>query len=165
MTGKPYAYIGEVGEELTVTGTGSERKIIHAQMRRGDTHFALTPWLLRIESGDALVVVVTSARWARFADEGQQITVVGVVKEHRRWHNENLTLLNRAQRPGWSFEEEIRRRISVRWELVNPAESAPRPFPGQADPLDTTDASSFIRSLVGVAPCRAHRPRTEGDRQ
>lgn len=149
MNKAKYVHIGEVGQTLTVTGVVREKKIIHTHKRSGTAHLMFTPWLLRIESGEALVVVVTSARWAAFTGVGTQVTVEGVVKEHRLRHDENLTLLSRAHRLDWSYEDERRRwHTTPGWEVVNPTEAAPRPFPGQTDPLATTQTSALIRALL-----------------
>lgn len=140
MTTAEWVHVGEVGQKLTVTGTVRAAKHLRITLNdRGYSHDT-TPVLLVIEAGNALVKTLTFAAWARDVARGDEITVTGVVKEHRAWYGTPQTVLRRPKRvdqPGQA--PMVDRPPDAVWEAVNPARSGPRPFPGQTDPLAAQD--------------------------
>ncbi|MEA5118462.1 MAG: hypothetical protein VB036_12715 [Propionicimonas sp.] len=114
-------HLGRVGQRLTVTGRiRTLTRLDRSSNGRPD------PVLIVLDVGLARVKIVTAARWARQCRRGDRITVAGTVTAHTRWHGTNQTVLARvvhldAQHPATEPD----------WELVNPTESGPRPFPGR----------------------------------
>lgn len=126
-----YTHVGEIGQRLTLTGIVDSKKLVWA--RGGRAKYLLA--LVRVRCDDAMILLFTKDEWENYTEAGEQITITGTVREHRLWHNENLTVLGNAKRPDWTIENQLARLRAEAWERVNGTESGPRPFPHQTDPL------------------------------
>lgn len=130
MSDTSHEHVGEIGEAITVTG------IVRTAARvKGFTTYTPDRALLVVDDGIVLAKFVTSAAWAYDVQRGDQITALGTVKAHTEWRGAKQTVLTRVTRtdlPPATPDPQVAEPL---WEIVNPNEAGPRPFPRQTDPL------------------------------
>lgn len=130
MSDTTYEHIGEIGQRVTLTG------IVRTATRvNGFTSHSLDRALIVVDTGTAMAKIITSASWAYEIERGDQITVAGTVKAHTEWRETKQTVLTRAARTDTPPNNPDTPAKELIWEVVNPNEAGPRPFPRQTDPL------------------------------
>lgn len=125
-----HEHVGEIGEAITVTG------IVRTAARvKGFTTYSPDRALVVVDDGMVLAKFVTSAAWTYDVERGDQITVIGTVKAHAEWRGARQTVLTRVTRADTPPVDPEAQVAETLWEVVNPNEAGPRPFPRQTDPL------------------------------
>lgn len=130
MSDTPHEHIGEIGQRIALTG-----EVRTATRVNGFTPHSRDRALIVVDSGTALAKIVTSAAWAYEVGRGDQITVAGTVKAHTEWRGTKQTVLTRAVRTDIPPDNPDDPDAELEWEVVNPNEAGPRPFPQQTDSL------------------------------
>lgn len=134
----PVHHAGTIGEPLTLSGT-----VVTATRVPGYHHCSPDQVLLVIDCDTAIGKTITSAAWAYQIERGDQLTVTGKVKAHTDYHGVPQTVLARPKRidvPVADVEPaaEPVPVLGSDWEVVNPTQAGPRPFPGPPNPLAET---------------------------
>jgi hypothetical protein len=86
------SYAGQVGEEITVTGTVTRKEPVLSR------RYSAVSTLLEIDCDTSLIIIFTNARWADTTTPGEQVTVTGTIKKLQCWHHIPETVLGRTKR-------------------------------------------------------------------
>lgn len=87
-------FAGEVGEKLTVTGTVTRLRAVEGSYG----YQPKTSLLIILEGGGVVAKMFTTAAWAWEIEQGDGITVTGVVKDHEDYQGIKQTVLTRPKR-------------------------------------------------------------------
>ncbi|MFT4284590.1 MAG: hypothetical protein QM598_07140, partial [Protaetiibacter sp.] len=89
----PTRFAGTLGEKLTITGTVTRLRAIE-----GTFGYRPRPsMLIVVDAGETVAKMFTSATWAWDVEQGQTLTVTGVVKAHEDYQGTKQTVLTRPK--------------------------------------------------------------------
>lgn len=88
----PSAWIGDIGDKITVTG------VLTTAMTIDGYAYRTTQRLLVLRTEHGVIKMITAASWAYDADQGDTITVEGTVKAHDTYRDLKQTVLKRPRR-------------------------------------------------------------------
>ncbi|MGV1010238.1 MAG: hypothetical protein ACOYBY_16800 [Dermatophilaceae bacterium] len=88
----PSAWLGDIGDTLTVTGT------IATDLTIDGYAYGTTQRLLIINTPEGTVKIITAAGWSYDATAGDEVTIVGTVKAHELYRDHKQTRLVRVRR-------------------------------------------------------------------